>query len=507
MLNIINLKVNNKIQDLLLNKKIAQDTYQTRHVPPATKEWFNSTYTYNKNTPKLLPVADNFIIKLIKSYFNLYSRKLERKLYGGEIYSVEIKQSNLISLLYCLNLNTLLNNIFNYIFNKLYYILIYKVKSYLISIIEDIILDIYNKYFKVFILRFIKLAYDMFSIFYTNKIVYSLIYLSLFIGLTSLFYIYKPELCNMYIIYNLLNIYVSYILLLIYISLLIYINCMHNDFENKYPFTYRLLNIICILGILSCIFSISLSLYSILEVIYHISRGILDKLLHYIYKMMVLPPQKPGGYDGNQGGNHGPAPAGGGGKPPGKGPNGNPNKGGTDKPDVPISEEEKEEESDLSMENNDKIAKSHGTRVKFTGGFKAQDGMEQWEKDDISRENKRIANKKYKSSAKYKETMRNYRKSEKGKEIMKQTQERYQNSEQGKKVRAEYSKSEKGKEVIAKYNKSEKRKKGRAEYRNSEKGKISQRLINQRYYAKKKLEKEKEKENKDNKKDKKDEKK
>ena len=79
MLNIINLKVNNKKPDLLLNKKIAQDTYQTRHVPPATKEWFNSTYTYNKNTPKLLPVADNFIIKLIKSYFNLYSRKLERK--------------------------------------------------------------------------------------------------------------------------------------------------------------------------------------------------------------------------------------------------------------------------------------------------------------------------------------------------------------------------------------------------------------------------------------------
>jgi len=81
MLNIFNLKVKNlKKSDVVLKENNGEDTYQTRHFPPATKEWFNSTYTYNKNTPKLFPIADKFIVKLIKNYFNLFSRKLERKL-------------------------------------------------------------------------------------------------------------------------------------------------------------------------------------------------------------------------------------------------------------------------------------------------------------------------------------------------------------------------------------------------------------------------------------------
>ncbi len=51
-----------------------------KHFPPANKEWFNSVYSYNKNTTKLLPTADHVILKLIKSYFNLYSRNLEKKI-------------------------------------------------------------------------------------------------------------------------------------------------------------------------------------------------------------------------------------------------------------------------------------------------------------------------------------------------------------------------------------------------------------------------------------------
>lgn len=51
---------------------------QTRHYPPANKEWFNSIYAYNKNTIKSLPVADKVTLKLLKSYFNLYSPKLEK---------------------------------------------------------------------------------------------------------------------------------------------------------------------------------------------------------------------------------------------------------------------------------------------------------------------------------------------------------------------------------------------------------------------------------------------
>lgn len=52
---------------------------EVRHYPPANKEWFNSIYSYNKDNSKLLPSADKVILKLIKSYFNLYSKKLEKK--------------------------------------------------------------------------------------------------------------------------------------------------------------------------------------------------------------------------------------------------------------------------------------------------------------------------------------------------------------------------------------------------------------------------------------------
>ena len=51
-----------------------------RHYPPANKEWFNSIYVYNSNTVKLLPSKDKVTLKLVKSYFNFYSRKLEKKI-------------------------------------------------------------------------------------------------------------------------------------------------------------------------------------------------------------------------------------------------------------------------------------------------------------------------------------------------------------------------------------------------------------------------------------------
>lgn len=44
---------------------------ETRHYPPATKEWFNSIYSFNKNFIKTLPIVDKIVNKLIKSYFNL----------------------------------------------------------------------------------------------------------------------------------------------------------------------------------------------------------------------------------------------------------------------------------------------------------------------------------------------------------------------------------------------------------------------------------------------------
>lgn len=84
MLNVFNIKkhddtskINMVAQPLQKNNK--NFVSKPKHYPPANKEWFNSIYSYNKNTSKLIPTADHIILKLVKSYFNLYSRKLEKK--------------------------------------------------------------------------------------------------------------------------------------------------------------------------------------------------------------------------------------------------------------------------------------------------------------------------------------------------------------------------------------------------------------------------------------------
>lgn len=81
MLNLLTLKKNKQDQKKtvkLLNS--GNEMSEIRHYPPANKEWFNSLYAYNKDTSKLLASADKVIFKLIKSYFNLYSKKLESKI-------------------------------------------------------------------------------------------------------------------------------------------------------------------------------------------------------------------------------------------------------------------------------------------------------------------------------------------------------------------------------------------------------------------------------------------
>lgn len=76
MLDIFKLRVKN--YNFLYNYKKGNEVAQAKHHVPSDKEWFNSVYSYNKNTVKLLPVADKVILKLLKSYFNCYSRRLEK---------------------------------------------------------------------------------------------------------------------------------------------------------------------------------------------------------------------------------------------------------------------------------------------------------------------------------------------------------------------------------------------------------------------------------------------
>jgi len=49
---------------------IHNDTGKSRHFTPAAQEWFNSIYTYNKNSIKSLSIADKNLMYLLKSYFN-----------------------------------------------------------------------------------------------------------------------------------------------------------------------------------------------------------------------------------------------------------------------------------------------------------------------------------------------------------------------------------------------------------------------------------------------------
>jgi len=79
MLNIIKSKLNitNKQKKQKNNKNI---TISYKNFVPVIRDWKDSIYTYNKNTIKLIPVASNYVIKLIKGYFNSFNLKLENKL-------------------------------------------------------------------------------------------------------------------------------------------------------------------------------------------------------------------------------------------------------------------------------------------------------------------------------------------------------------------------------------------------------------------------------------------
>lgn len=64
-------KVNNKYKTIPINL-IVNTSGPVKHFPPATQEWFNSIYTYNKNSLKNISIADKNLSRLIKSYFNFY---------------------------------------------------------------------------------------------------------------------------------------------------------------------------------------------------------------------------------------------------------------------------------------------------------------------------------------------------------------------------------------------------------------------------------------------------
>lgn len=110
--------------DLLKKKKLSKILKNTndesKHYPSSVREWNNSIYVYNKNNLNLISRTTTYAMKIIKSFFSLYNKNLEknirakrlllrlRKLSSNRIYlsNGEFKHKN----------NSVLINI--YIFNR-----------------------------------------------------------------------------------------------------------------------------------------------------------------------------------------------------------------------------------------------------------------------------------------------------------------------------------------------------------------------------------------------------
>jgi len=100
MLNIFKLKLNKNISDQISTSTDLNRINDIKYFSPATKQWNNSIYTFNKNTLNLLPVANKLLIRLIKRYFNLYNRKLELKIKYDSLFfknKVKINKSRISS--------------------------------------------------------------------------------------------------------------------------------------------------------------------------------------------------------------------------------------------------------------------------------------------------------------------------------------------------------------------------------------------------------------------------
>jgi hypothetical protein len=53
-------------------KSMKTNVGMIRHFPPASQEWDNNIYAYNSDYIKSLPIADKNLMKIVKSYFNMY---------------------------------------------------------------------------------------------------------------------------------------------------------------------------------------------------------------------------------------------------------------------------------------------------------------------------------------------------------------------------------------------------------------------------------------------------
>lgn len=102
MLKLIKLKLskNKKILDKISTNINLNKINNIKNFFPATKDWNNSIYSFNKNSFNLLSVYNKLLIRLIKRYFNIYNRKLELKIKHDSLFlkrKIKINKSRISS--------------------------------------------------------------------------------------------------------------------------------------------------------------------------------------------------------------------------------------------------------------------------------------------------------------------------------------------------------------------------------------------------------------------------
>lgn len=75
------MKLLSVIKKTNINKSYFFDNIDTiKHFPSSIRNWDNSIFSFNKNALPLLPNISKLAIKIIRSYFYLYNKNIERKL-------------------------------------------------------------------------------------------------------------------------------------------------------------------------------------------------------------------------------------------------------------------------------------------------------------------------------------------------------------------------------------------------------------------------------------------
>ncbi len=101
-LNLFNSSLNNKFKSIPFKTR-SNDLGEVRYLPPVSKEWKNTVYSYSKNDMRNLPVYNSNANEIIKGYFNLFFK--DHKFLDSR-FTNRKKQREFIKRIYVSNIET-----------------------------------------------------------------------------------------------------------------------------------------------------------------------------------------------------------------------------------------------------------------------------------------------------------------------------------------------------------------------------------------------------------------